>query len=74
MKLEERVEAMALKPSFLTLKDHKEEFPSKLSFRLINPTKTNIGRISKQMLDRINGDIRRASRSNQWRSTKEVNW
>lgn len=72
LEIADRVEAIALKPSFLSLKDHKEDFPSKLSFRLINPTKTNLGKISKQILDRINGDIRASSNSNQWRSTQEV--
>ena len=72
LKIEERVEAIALKPSFLTLKDHKEEFPGKLSFRLINPAKSNIGKVSKHVLDRINEDIRAATMANQWRSTKEV--
>ena len=72
LEIADRVEALALKTSFLSLKDHKQDFPSKLSFRLINPTKTNIGQISKQILDRINGDIRISSMVNQWRSTKEV--
>ena len=42
LKLSDRIEGMALKKSFMTIKDHKEDFPGKLSFRLINPTKTNI--------------------------------
>ena len=72
LEIDDRVEALAMKTSFLSLKDHKPDFPSKLNFRLINPTKTNIGQISKQILDRINGDIRATSMVNQWRSTKEV--
>ena len=49
-KLDDRVEGIALQPSFLTLKDHKEDFPGKLSFRLINPAKPNLGRVSKSFL------------------------
>ena len=36
------------------IKDHKENFPGKIECRLINPAKTNIGIIGKQILDRIN--------------------
>ena len=38
LNLSDRIEGMAIKKSFMTLKDHKEDFPGKLSFRLINPT------------------------------------
>ena len=71
-KLEDRIEGMALSESFLTIKDHKEDFPGKLSFRLIDPNKTNIGRISKAILDRANLKVREAEELQQWRSTKDV--
>ena len=35
---------------FITVKEPKSNFPAKLQCRLINPAKTNIGRVSKQML------------------------
>ena len=74
-KLEDRIEGMALSESFLTIKDHKEDFPGKLSFRLIDPNKTNIGRISKAILDRANMKVRESEELQQWRSTKDVlNW
>ena len=41
----------------VSIKDHKEEFPDKISCWLINPSKTDIGKISKQTLDRINNTI-----------------
>ena len=75
LKLDDRIEGMALRESFLTLKDHKEDFPGKLSFRLINPAKTNVGRVSKSFLDRINAKVREETGYQQWRSTKDVlNW
>ena len=37
-----------------TPKDHKPNFGSNPKCRLINPTKTEIGKISKQILERIN--------------------
>ena len=43
--------------------------------RLINPTKTLIGRVSKYILDKINTDIRSKCNLNQWKNTKDViNW
>jgi len=42
-KLDNRIEGIALKTSFLTIKDHKEDFPQKTGYRLIKPTKPKIG-------------------------------
>ena len=39
--------------------------------RLINPTKTEIGRVSKYILDRINTDIRSKCKLIQWKNTKD---
>ena len=35
---------------FITVKDHKESVPGRIDCRLINPAKSNIGRISKQII------------------------
>ena len=40
--------------AYITVKDHQEGFPHKLSFRLLNPSISDIGKISKNILDRIN--------------------
>ena len=39
---------------FITLKDHKPKFENHPTTRLINPSKNEIGRISKVVLDSIN--------------------
>ena len=63
------------KPAYVTIKDHKENFPRKVTCRLINPTKTHIGKVSKQILDNINNSIRRNTSLTQWKNTNEViNW
>ena len=54
--LDDRIEGIAKKQAFLTIKDHKDDFPSKLSFRVINAAKTNLGKISKDILDLIQVD------------------
>ena len=47
LKLSDRIEKLAEAPAYITLKDHKQNFRSKPSCRLINPTKNEIGKISK---------------------------
>ena len=61
--------------AYITIKDHKEDFPNKISCRLINPSKSDIGKISKQILDKINFKIISETKSNQWKnSTSVIEW
>ena len=39
---------------FITLKDHKPNFQNNPTVRLLNPAKNELGRISKNILDKIN--------------------
>ena len=72
LNIDDRVEAIAEKHAFLTVKDHKPDFPARVKFRLIDPCKTNMGKVSKQLLDRINTAVRDATKLQQWRSTEDV--
>ena len=75
LEIDERVEKMQETEAFLTIKDHKEGFPHTLSFRLINPSKSDIGKISKSLLDSINENILKQTNVNQWRNTpQEITW
>ena len=67
-----RVETYAQKDAYITLKDHKEDFWSRPSCRLINPAKSEIGMISKQILEQINSSVRTATALTQWRNTQSV--
>ena len=42
---------------FITIKDQEENFDNYPTVRLINPAKTELGRISKLILDKINKNI-----------------
>ena len=54
---------------------HKADFPGKLSFRLINPCKSEVGRISQQILTRIVGEVRIKTGLGQCTSTKQaIDW
>ena len=58
---------------FITIKDHKESFTKgRIECRLINPAKTNIGRVAKIILQNINEGIRKVKCVNQWRNTATV--
>ena len=59
-------------PANVSLKDHKANFDSNPSTRLINPTKPEIGKISKKILDRVNNEIRRITNYNQWLNSDSV--
>lgn len=58
--------------AFITIKDHKEQFPNTIKCRLINPAKTHIGKISKNILDKINCIIRQRTGLTQWKNSFEV--
>ena len=72
LEIDDRVDAMSEPSAFINIKDHKKSFPAKVEARLINPSKTGIGAVSKQYLDRINSEIRRKTSFNQVKSTSEV--
>ena len=72
MKLEERIEVHSEDTAFITLKDHKPDFRDNPKCRLINPAKSQIGRVSKQILEKLNNEIRDKSELKQWRSTSDV--
>jgi hypothetical protein len=48
LSVSDRIETMALKEAFVTLKDHKENFETNPKYRLINPAKSELGKISKR--------------------------
>ena len=73
--LEDRVNTTAKREAFTTLKDHKPNFANNPTCRLINPAKSEIGKISKQIFDRINKTFVNHFHLNQWKSTRAVlNW
>ena len=72
LKLDNRIEQLPEKPAFITLKDHKPKFVTNLKCRLINQTKSNLEKVSKHILDRINISICQSTGLQQWRNTTAV--
>ena len=57
LKISDRVECIARTPSFVTLKDPKDNFRSNPTCCLINPSKNELGKVSEQLVEKINFDI-----------------
>ena len=73
--LDNRIETSACRDSFITMKDHKPDFLNNPTCRLINPSKSEIGIISKHILDGINTKILQATKVNLWKSTSNaIEW
>ena len=70
--LDNRIQKFPKRNAFVTLKDHKDNFHRNTPCRLINPAKSEIGKISKQYLDNINYSIRQKKQLNQWTNTASV--
>ena len=58
--------------AYIITKDRKNEFLNKIPCRLINPSKSSIGKISKVILDTINKNVIRSTKINQWENTSDV--
>ena len=70
--LEDRIEKLQENENYITIKDHKDEFPHKISCRLINPSKSDISKVIK---DKINTKLLEVYKVNQWKNTKSlIDW
>ena len=67
-----RIEINGENNCFFTLRDHKDNFSNNPRVRLIYPTKNELARVSKVILDKINLAIREHFSFNQWKNTQNV--
>ena len=72
LEIADRVEITSKATSYITIKDHKESFPNKISTRLIIPCKSELRKVSKQLLDDINKALRYKLKLGQVRNTAQV--
>ena len=72
LELADRIEKQSETPAYVSIKDHKANFKTDPKCRLINPAKSQIGKISKQILQKICKEVRLKTKINQWQSTNEV--
>ena len=72
LKLDDKMQRYAEKHAFITLKDHKPRFKTHTECRLLNPAKSEMGMVSKQILDNINCCLLECTQFNQWKNTDSV--
>ena len=73
--IDDLIERMYENETYITIKVHKENFPNTISCRLINPSKSDIEKISKTILDKIITKIVSLTNVNQWKnSTSVIEW
>ena len=70
--IEDRIYRTVEREAFITLKDHKNNFANNPSCRLLNPTKPELGKVSKRILEKIISCVREKSGLNQWKNTYSV--
>ena len=73
--IHDRLYCTSKRECFITLKDHKPDFRNTPKFRLLNPTKSELGMVSKQMLVKIITEVKNKSHLLQWKNSDSViNW
>ena len=72
IQLSDRIECLPKTPAFITLKDHKDNFQSSLHCRLINPSKSELGKVSKSILENINQHLVKLLHLNQWKNSASI--
>ena len=65
LELDDRIYSTVERQAFITLKDHKDGFENNPKCRLINPTKTELGRVSKHILSDIVKSVKEQLKFNQ---------
>ena len=69
LKLDKKMECYAERHTFITSKNHKENFKQKTKCRLISLAKRETGRVSKKYLEQIIRDVNNITKFSQWRNT-----
>ena len=72
IQLSDRIECLPKTPAFITLKDHKDNFQSSLHCRLINRSKSELGKVSKSISENINQHLVKLFHVNQWKNFASV--
>ena len=72
LELDDRIYSITRRDAFITLKDHKDNFENNPKCRLINPSKSELGKVSKEILTRVVTLLRTKLKANSWKNTESV--
>ena len=68
----DRVDTMEKQECFIMLKYHKEDYRTNPKYHLLNPTKSQLDKISKQISQKVNKTLKSKLNLNQWQNSSEV--
>ena len=72
LEIDDRVYAFCKRDAFVNIKDHKPNYMNNTKCRLINPAKSDVGKVSKTIISRIVKSIRSMKKFNQWQNSFSV--
>ena len=70
--IDNKMDIMAKRQCFVTIKDHKDDFRVNPNYRLLNPRKSELGKLSKHILQQIRTNNRTVLNMTQWQNSAEV--
>ena len=53
IQLSDRIECLVRTPAFITLKDHSDNYQCRLHCRMLNPSKSELGKISNSIFENV---------------------
>ena len=66
------MEKITERSAFISIKDHKENFPNNIQCRLINPARNNLGKVTQNIIRTAVTSIKERSSLNLWMGTSEI--
>ena len=72
LKVENKMEKITERSAFISIKDHKENFPNSIQCRLINLAWNNLGKVTQNIIRTAVTSIKERSSLNLWMGTSEV--
>ena len=72
LKIENKMEKITKRSAFISIKDHKNNFPNSIQYRLINPAQNNLSKVTQNIIGKAVTSIKKSSSLNLWMGTNEV--
>ena len=70
--IEDRLGKFKKNDAYILFKDHKPNFENKLQSRLINPSKPEFGKVSKNIIQNSVTNVKKAKYSNLWKNSYDI--
>lgn len=75
LNIADRMGKIHIKNAYILFKDHKPNFSNNTQTRLINPTKSELGLISRNIIGKMTDQLSKATRANLWKDSSDtIKW